>query len=109
MNFYLFAIQMPGNCSLFKQSVMQPISQSTYDLNSELLLVRYSSHVLNNKLLVNYSSYDLNNEPFEERTILDHSNIELVSHSDPHCTYSGGSNSEHLKTEYIRNPNIFMF
>ena len=29
--------------------------------------------------LVCYSSHDLNNEPFEEQTILDHSNTELVA------------------------------
>ena len=63
---------------------MQPISQTMYDLNSELL-VRYSSHVLNNKLLVRYSSHGLNNEPFNEQTILDHLNTELVCYSDPHC------------------------
>ena len=61
MNFYLFAIQMPANSLLFKTwpeyrtksllfkpSVTQPISQTHFDLNSELL-VRYSSHVLNKK------------------------------------------------------------
>ena len=58
---------------LFKPSVTKPISQTTYDLHSELL-VRYPSH-------------DLNKEPFDERTILDHSNIELVSYSDPHCIW----------------------
>ena len=29
--------------------------------------------------------------------------------STPFVQYSGGSNSEHLNTEYIRNPNILMF
>ena len=51
---------------------MQPISQTTYDLNSELL--------------VGYSSHGLNHEPFDKQTILDHSNTELVCYSDPHCT-----------------------
>ena len=37
MNFHL-AIQMPDNSLLFKPLVMQPISQTTYDLNSELLV-----------------------------------------------------------------------
>ena len=55
-------------------SVRQPISQTTYDLNSELL-VHYSSHVLNDQLLVRYSSHDLKNEPFKEQTILYHLNI----------------------------------
>ena len=59
-----------ANSSLFKPSVMQPLSQTTYDLKSELL-VCYSSHYLNNK-------------PFDERTILDHLNTELVGYSDPH-------------------------
>ena len=31
-------------------------------------------------------SHDLNNKPFKERSILDHSNTEIVSYSDPHCT-----------------------
>ena len=55
----------------FGDKFTQPISQTTYDLNNELL-VRYSGH-------------GLNNEPFEERTVLDHSNTELVRYSDPHC------------------------
>ena len=58
---------------LFKPSVTQPISQTTYDLN-RALLVRYSSHVLNDKLLVHYSTHDLNNEPFNQQTNLDHLN-----------------------------------
>ena len=71
-NYHLFDIQMPSNSSLFKPwpkwitksllfkpSVIQPISQTTYDLNS--------------KLLVCYSSHDLKNEPFREQTILGHS------------------------------------
>ena len=48
---------------------MQPISQTT--------------HVLNNKLLVHHSSHDLNNKPFDEQTILDHSNTKLVHYLDP--------------------------
>ena len=71
---------------LFKPSVTQPISQTTYELNSKLLLVHYSSHVLNNKLLVCYSSHDLNNEPFKEQTIFDHLNPEPVGYSDPLTT-----------------------
>ena len=70
---------------LFKPSVTQPISQTPYDLNNELL-VRYSGHGLNNELLVRYSGHGLNNEPFGNRTILDHLNTELVRYSDPHCT-----------------------
>ena len=85
MKFHLFAIQMPSNSSLFKPSVTKPISQTTYDLNSELL-VRYSSHVLNNKLLVCYSSHDLNNEPCLEWHLLDLANTKLIHYSDPHCT-----------------------
>ena len=73
MNFHLFAIQMPNNSSLFKPSVTQPISQTPYDLNKELL-VRYSGHGLNNK-------------PFNERTNLDHLNTKLVCYSDPHCIW----------------------
>ena len=57
---------------LFKPSVMQPISQTTYDLNSAL-----SSHVLNN-------------EPFKEQIVLDHSNNKLVHYSDPHCMWQIG-------------------
>ena len=75
-NFHLFAIQMPANSSLFKPSVTQPISQTTYDLNS--------------KLLVRYSSHDLNNEPFKEQTVLDHLNTEQVCYSDPHCFWISG-------------------
>ena len=86
-NFYLFAIQMFANSSLFKPSVTQPISQTTYDLNIKLL-VRYSHHVLKNKLLVRYSSLDLNNEPFKQRTILHHLNTQLVCFSDPHWPHA---------------------
>ena len=50
---------------------MQPISQTPYDLNNELLF-RYSGH-------------GLNNEPFGNRTTLDHSNTKLIRYSDPHC------------------------
>ena len=63
---------------------MQPISQTSYDLNNELL-IRYSSHGLNTELLVRYSGHGLNNEPFDEQTNLDHLNTELVRYSDPHC------------------------
>ena len=69
---------------LFKPLVTQPISQTPYDLNNELLF-RYSGHGLNNKLLVCYSGNGLNNEPFNKRTVLDHTNTELVRYSDPHC------------------------
>ena len=48
---------------------MQPISQKTHDLNSELLVC--------------YSSFNLNNKPYDEQTIFDHSNTELVRYSDP--------------------------
>ena len=41
---------------------------------------------LNNKLLVHYSGHGLNNEPFDERTILDHSNTGPVRYSFPDCT-----------------------
>ena len=50
---------------------MQPISHTTYDLN--------------NKQLVLFSNHDPNNKPFDERTILDHLNTELVCYSNPHC------------------------
>ena len=37
-------------------------------------------------LLVGYSRHGLNNGPFDERTVLDHLNPELlVQYSDPHC------------------------
>ena len=39
---------------------------------------------LNSKLLVKYSSHGLKRGPFDERTILDHLNTELVHYSDPH-------------------------
>ena len=70
-NFYLFAIKMPVNSLKFKPSVTPPSSQTTFDLNS--------------KLLVFYSSHDLYNEPFNEQTILDQLNTKLVYSSDPHC------------------------
>ena len=54
------------------QAISHVISQTTYNLNSELLVC--------------YSSHDLNNEPFNEQTILDHLNTKLVRYSDPHCT-----------------------
>ena len=57
-------LQMAANSSLFKPSVTQLMSQTAYDVNSQLL-VCYSGHVLNNKLLLRYSSHDLNNKPFE--------------------------------------------
>ena len=50
------------------------------------LLVSYSGHGFNNELLVGYSGHGLNNEPFNERTVLDHLNPELVRYSDPHCS-----------------------
>ena len=31
-------------------------------------------------------SQPLNNGPFRDRTVLDHSNTELICYSDPHCT-----------------------
>ena len=43
---------------------MQPISQKTHDRNCEIL--------------VYYSIFNLNNEPYDEQTIFDHSNTELV-------------------------------
>ena len=82
--FHLFSIQMPGKSSLFKPcceyrtksslfkpSVTQPISQRPYDLNNELLFA--------------YSGHGLNNEPFDEQTVLDHSNTKLVRYSDSQC------------------------
>ena len=38
---------------------------------------------MNNELLVRYSSHNLNNEPFDEQIILAHLNTELVHYSDP--------------------------
>ena len=38
---------------------------------------------LNSKLIFCYSRHGLNNEPFDEQTVLDHLNTELVSNSDP--------------------------
>ena len=35
--------------------------------------------------LVRYSGHGLINEPFDQLTIQDHSNTELVRYSDPHC------------------------
>ena len=82
---------------LFEPSVAQPISQTAYDLNNELL-VHYSSHGLNNELLVRYSGHGLNNEPFDERTVLDHSNTKLVRYSGPHC----------IKVHYKIDLNVFI-
>ena len=84
-----------------KKFGIQTISHATYDLNSELF-VRYSGHGLNSKLLIRYSghevgwlmawianflfaSHDLNKEPFDNQTVINHSNTELVVYSDPHC------------------------
>ena len=36
---------------------------------------------------VHYLDHGLNNKPINDRTGLDHSSIELVHHSDPHCKY----------------------
>ena len=96
--FYLATIQMPGNSWLFKTSpeqrtknlqfkptVMQPISQTTYNLNNKLI-VHYSSHGQNTNLLVCYSNHDLNNEPFDEQTILNNLKTKLVHYSDPDGT-----------------------
>ena len=33
---------------------------------------------------ISQTPYDLTNEPFDEQTILDHLNTELVFYSDPH-------------------------
>ena len=46
---------------------MQPIIQTAYNMNNEPS--------------VHYSSHDLNKEPFDEQTILDHLNTELVCSS----------------------------
>ena len=51
---------------------MQPISQTPYDMNDELLVC--------------YSGHGLNNGPFDEQTVLNHLNTGLVRYSDPHCT-----------------------
>ena len=65
------SIEHQTKSSLFKPSVMQPISLTTFDLNS--------------KFLVCYSSHDLIKEQFKEQTILNHLNTELVCYSDLHC------------------------
>ena len=39
---------------------------------------------LNNKIFVLYSSHGLNNEPFNDWTVFNHLNTELVCYSDPH-------------------------
>ena len=61
---------------LFKPTVTQPINQTPYDLNNELLFC--------------YLGHGLNNEPFNERTNLDNLNTELVCYSDPHRTGETG-------------------
>ena len=44
--------------------------------------------------LVHYSGHGLNNEPFNDPTVLNHLNTELVRYSDPHCiTIQWGSES----------------
>ena len=70
-NLVILATPVRTKSSLFKPPVMGPISQTSYDLNRELL-VRYLNH-------------DQNNKPFKERTILDHLDTELIHYSDPHC------------------------
>ena len=40
---------------------------------------------LNSKLLALYSRHGMNNGPFDEITVLDHLNTQLVCSSDPHC------------------------
>ena len=84
-NFHLFANQMPTNsslfnpwpeyrtkCLLFKPSVTQPFSQTTYDLN---------------------------NKPFDEQTIFDHLNIELVRYSDQYLN-NGLEIKRHLNNRH---------
>ena len=99
--------------SLFKPSVTQPISQTIYGLNSRLI-VCYSGHVLNNVLLVRYSSHDLNNKPFQEQTILDNSNTELVRYSVPTICFIKSlpstffSLSALLREHNIRNQTPFL-
>ena len=44
------------------------------------------SYVLNNELLLRYSSHDLNNKTFKEQSILSHSNTKLICYSNPHCS-----------------------
>ena len=39
----------------------------------------------NSELLVHYSRNALNNGPFDEQTVVDHLNTELVGYSVPHC------------------------
>ena len=58
---------------LIKPSVTLPISQTTYNLNNEILVC--------------YSSFDLNIKPYNDLTGLDHSNTELVYYSDPLCIF----------------------
>ena len=64
------------------KSVVQPMSQTPYDLNNKLL-VHYSSHSLYTELVVCFSSHDLNNEPFNDPTGFDHSNTKLFQNSNP--------------------------
>ena len=52
---------------------MQLNIQTTYDLNT-------------NKLLVCYSSHGLTNQLFNYQTGLDHLNTKVVHYSDPHST-----------------------
>ena len=103
------------------------VCYSSHDLNTELK-VCYSSHQSRNlsvkqpmtwianywfiiqamSLITNlvcYSSHDLNNKPFKERTVLDHSNTELLCYSYPPCTVT-----IKIQTfEYQRHPNAALF
>ena len=38
-----------------------------------------------NQMAVRYSNGGLNKEPFDKRTVFNHSNTKLVRYSDPHC------------------------
>ena len=93
---------MPANSLLFKPSVTQPISQTPYDLNNELL-VRYSSHGPNNKLLVRYSGHGSNSEPFDERIVLDHLNTELVASQIPTVLFKKSENGLTNKQLWMQN------
>ena len=88
---------MPGHSNNLSHDLNTELKvrYSSHDLNSKLK-VHHSSHQssnlwttydLNSKLSVHFSNYGLNNEPFKEKTILNHSNTELVCYSDPHCTF----------------------
>ena len=113
MHFYLFVIHIPGNSSLFKPSVTQSISKTTYDLKSpvfecllydDLKMALYLStigpqipnyHSVTG-LFVHYSNHYSVNRPFS-----------YLTHSPFEYHFGYRTHIHHLNTGCVRLPNAY--